>query len=248
MRKRATRSGAWPCASKELPRAARRPAISRVTRAAVRAGSRASGSDQTRREAVADGGVAEVVEADAEAGGVGEVGVVLAGAGEVGEELDLLADGDGDEEGRVFVGEGAGVGLGLAAGADHGVVPGRARAGAAAGRAGEERELGRRRSGARRAWLRGRSGRACRGRCGRGCRCAGRSPGTRSCSRGACEGSGRSAPIRAIRSLRNDCAVESSLASASLQRAMKASGSAERHAGRVARDAAGGKRVFGGCF
>ena len=77
-------------------------------------------------EAVADGGVGEVVEADAEAGGVGEVGVVLAGAGEVGEELDILADGDGDQEGRVLVGEGTGVGFGLAAGADHRVVPGRA--------------------------------------------------------------------------------------------------------------------------
>ena len=122
-----------------------------MTRAAVRAGSSASGSDQTRREAVADGGVAQVVEADAEAGGVGEVGVVLAGAGEVGEELDVVADVDGDEEGRVFVGERAGVGLGLAAGADHGVVPGRVpRTAVPRGwrRLGEEREL--RRVGARR--------------------------------------------------------------------------------------------------
>ena len=88
-------------------------------------------------------GSREVVEADAEAGGVGEVGVVLAGAGEVGEELDLLADGDGDEEGRVFVGEGAGVGLGLAAGADHGVVP-RGAGGAARGAAGRRGSWARR--------------------------------------------------------------------------------------------------------
>ena len=74
------------------------------------------------------------------------MGVVLAGAGEVGEELDHVADVDGDEEGRVLVGERAGVGLGLAAGADHGVVPARGAHGRRGGRrGGEERELRRRR-------------------------------------------------------------------------------------------------------
>ena len=143
IRKRATRSGAWPCASKERPSAARRPAISRVTRAAVRAGSSASGSDQTKGEAVANLRVAQVFEADAKAGGVGEVGVVLAGAGEVGEKLDLLANGDGDQKGRIFVRKRPGIAFGLATGPNHRIVPGRAGR-RSRGRVGKQRELRRR--------------------------------------------------------------------------------------------------------
>ena len=125
MRKRATCSGGWPCASKECAEGGEAAGDLAGDAGGGAGGVEGVGVGPDEAQPVADVGVAQVVEADAEAGGVGEVGVVLAGAGEVGEELDDVADVDDDEEGRPALvgGQRAGVGLGLAAGAHHGVVP-----------------------------------------------------------------------------------------------------------------------------
>ncbi len=104
-------------------------------------------------ETLADGGVAEIIEAEAEAARIGISLVGAASLGEVGIDLDAVADIDDEEEGRGrFVGgEVAGVALGLAFGAPHGVVPCRAVADGAgfllsldlgAGGDGGEREIG----------------------------------------------------------------------------------------------------------
>ena len=76
-------------------------------------------------EALADDWVGEIVEEDAIAAGVREGKIGLAGQREVGEELDGVADIDGDQEGRPAfrAGKSLGVTLSLVVGVEHGLVP-----------------------------------------------------------------------------------------------------------------------------
>ncbi|MCC5021748.1 MAG: hypothetical protein J6386_02615 [Candidatus Synoicihabitans palmerolidicus] len=99
------------------------------------AGVEGSGIGPDGAQAVADGGVAQVLEVDAVRLGIGEAQVGAAGAGEFAVEFDDVVDVADDEEGRTALGGGqvADVNAGLVVGALEGEVPGAGAAHAVAG-------------------------------------------------------------------------------------------------------------------
>ena len=133
VRKPATWCGVWPAASRLLASSASSAATSRVTRALARLGSRLSGSVHSGFQALADGGVGQLLQPDAVAARVGKRRVGGAGAGELGVQLDDVAHVHHHHEGRAALGgrQRAGVVLGLGAGAQQRVVEGAGGRGAA---------------------------------------------------------------------------------------------------------------------
>ncbi len=95
-------------------------------------------------EAVAQFRLMELRQEDAVGAGIGKWQVGLAGKGKVGEELDGVADVDGDEEGWPAFGsrQGLGVMLGLSASGEHGLVPAMGAANGAAGTGGARLRTG----------------------------------------------------------------------------------------------------------
>jgi hypothetical protein len=87
-----------------------------------------------RAEAIADLGVAQIAEIDAEPGAIGKLAVIFSLAGKVGEDLDRMADIDDQDEGRPAMvgGKRARILFGLLAGVAHQYVPAPLRAAAAA--------------------------------------------------------------------------------------------------------------------